>query len=266
MLQLRTDGRWRKAIQLLEGRVANVERLVRGLDPATEAVVRFKFDYDRGMGHLHPAYDDAASLYFQKSDLRLAVEGGLLCGKAGHDLEPVMGIPADVIDAYHDMFFDVGERLDNDGWISAVVFGGFAHSGADAKNARDIALRTAWIGGWELFYHLIRKGFTEQQEKDLTRMLIESVSCRRASAMVFTAGNYPGSMEFIRTYMAMTADTEDAADGNEAAAEGRELLKAFAERVLGTGRKRDLVADIGDESNLTLPAREKRVADYEEAR
>lgn len=262
---LRTDQRWRTAVQLLERNVRNLDRLCRDLDPLTEEVVRFKYDYDRGLGFRHPAYDGASQLFFQKSDLRLGIEGGLLCGRESSELEQVMGVPAEVIDAYHDMFFDVRPRLDNDGWISSVVFGGFAHIGADSRDARGLALRTAWIGGWDLFYHLIRKGFTTQQEQDLTKMLIESVSCRRASGMAFTAGNYPGSMEFIRTYLDMSKKAEDQ-DASAAAAEGRQLLTAFAERVLGTGRKRQLVADIGDERNLQLPAREPRVAQYEEVR
>lgn len=264
--QSRADWRWAAAVNLLERNATNVDRVLRELDSLMQEVVRFKRDYDRGLGFRHAAYDAAAGLYFNRSELRTGIEGGLLCGKPPAELESVMGVPAEVIQAYHDLFFDVLPRLDNDGWISAVVFSGFAHAGADQHNYRDLALRTAWIGGWKLFYHLIRKGFSSEQEQELANMLIMSVAARRSSGMIFTGGNYPGSMEFIRTYNDMRkAEAKEGGVSDEAMEQGRELLAAFADKVLGTGRKRNIVADIADERNLALPAREPRVSAYEVA-
>lgn len=267
--QTRTDWRWKLAIRVLGRNVVNLDRVTREFDETTRQVITFKYDYDRGLGYRHPAYESATELYFANSPMKAHIEGGLLSGAEPSRVAQSLGAPTELVVAYHDLFFDVRDRLDNDGWISSVVFGGFVHMGASVDDPRDLALRVAWLGGWDLFYHLVAKGFTNEEMQDLQQLVVATIASRRSLGMAFTAGNYPGSMEFIRTYLEMRRkDREEPGSGDEDVnAVGRQLLEQFAARVLGhdggMGRSSTLVADVSDENNMKLPAREKRAANYE---
>lgn len=263
-IKVRVDWRWKQAVAVVDRNIANINRAVRDFDPVSQEVAKFKYDYDRGLGHRHPTYNAAASIYFTNNALRAMLEGSLLCGREAEELELVLGVPAHVIQSYHDMFFDVHDKLDNPGWISAVVFGGFAHDGASAASRREIGLRIAWIGGWDLFVHFISGGMSEKEEQRLIGDVLTSILGRRSIGMAFTAGNHPGSTEVIRTFadLAGIKETETSQQDGGVAEAGKKLLEEFKTRILGSDRRAPLVADIADARNLEAPAREKRESQY----
>lgn len=266
LFESRTDWRWRYVTRLLAQQPPSLRRAVQADDLATQAAAFFKRDYDRGLGWNHPEHEAAASLRFTEPQLRIGLEGSLLCDKDDGEIEQIMAIPAEVVRTYHDLFFDVRPRLHNYGWISAAVFGGMPHAGASASGTRDNALRIAWMGGWTMFEPLIRGGLYDEEELETAKRLMMNVSVRRAAEMLFTAGNYPGSMEYINSVSSISKLMDGEGDSEDpAAALGAEAIARFAEAVgqHSDGRRLCVVADVADDTNIEQPAREKRAEEYE---
>lgn len=250
----RPDWRWARVAELTEYIDAQALARLRKDDEPTRRAFRFKRALDRGFGaDEYPEIEAAYAIYLDEPHSRMCLEALLLAGAHDDQIQEHMWIDGSVIEAYHDIFFCVRPGLNKVAWVCSAVFGGFPHQGAHRSDRHGIALRLAWLGGYDVVETLMKDGFAPDRARVAMLTVMKDTMIKHAMETSLTLGNSYEVPEWLRIVV------ESGKDEKVAAAD-EDLLSAVDTFLDGYALS---VADPTEERNLNLPKREARVADYE---
>ena len=206
-----------------------------------------------------PAVAGAYDIFVNRPKQRLLIEGLLLCDPDEITYRWIAegnGFDASVVHAYAFLFFDVRPRLDKWMWVFEMLFNQSLYETISGRDSLAQAHRVAWLCGPELFL-----AYTNPKESwdDATKTrMVERLSdmyYKQAFVQSFSRGHY--NERDLKTIEYVIADVKNEAmkgiSGNE---EHADAVLAFLQDVPLA------VADPSVESNLSLPAREERIADH----
>lgn len=250
----RPDWRWVRVAELSQYSTTAATARLRDEDEITRRAYAYRCALDRNFGDKDPAFHRAHQLFMGNKHLRLHVEG-LILGGADNDLicdAAFLGDP-EVVELYHETFFWVRPALNKPLWINAVVLDGMAQMNTHPGDITGCIYRLAWKLGHQTFYQLLQQGICpETTLVQLKRMTVEVLTTQLAT-LSFSAGvgrelpEWAGGLLNAKDDMQKAGNTSDFEKSLDAFFEGLSIA----------------VADPTDNRNLTLPAREARVADYE---
>lgn len=249
----RTDWRWQAACQATDFSDTQAQYQLRDCDEVTKRAYLFKRAADAGLDTSRwPEFVAAHELWSNRPDDKLFIEG-LLLGKQSVDLiaYQICCDPLD-ISTFHDLFFDVTDKLDRPGWLVARMFQGNVYTPLNSRDRSGIMHRLAWLAGPELFRSYYT-GTWDDTIKDVMRIRFEDMVSKQAllSAMCI-GGRGELDIETMRLFVDSTkkaiADTVNASGDKEV--QGA-MLEFFA------GMKVS-VANPLEAQNIGLPKREKR--------
>lgn len=249
----RPDWRWARVADLSQYSDMQALSRLKHEDETTQAAFRFKRAFDRGMIDAYPVFEAAYELFMSDPQDRTSMEILLLAGADNNLIAEKLGIASsDVVDVYHDLFFAVRPyRAKATAWIASKVFGSFSHQGVHRNDRHGIALRLAWLGGIEVAIGLLDGDLSNEAVISALRLIAQGALVANAAETALTGFTRPDQApEFFRISMDM-----EAAGGS--GGEFEKQVTAFLDELTLT------VADPTDQSNLELPAREERVAEYE---
>jgi len=249
----RPDWRWARVAELSEySNTAALARLQEEDEP-TRLAYEFRRSLDRGCGDKYPLHDAAHELFMSRRDLRIQVEGLIIAGADDeHTAYATMTPDPKVIETYHDLFFWVRPGLDRPAWLNSVVFGGLPQMNAHPNDVSGTVLRLARKIGHVAFTELINGGLCSDMTVTDLRRMTQEVLLTQLATLSFGAGAGRDMPEWTARMLEIGPDaSRGGSDGFEKA-----IDTFFDELAIS-------VADPTDERNLSLPAREPRVADYE---
>jgi len=157
--------RWCMVEDLYDGGLESKD--VKGLDPLVRKALKFLWQYapfTQGDPHpvgiaklkeQYPAIYRAHKLWCNfdnRMALRWFVEAGLLAGRDYEQVSEYLGIPKDVVEAYHDLFFDVGPHLKDSGWIVSRVLMPAVQHGMIVEDYDLLWKSVAYCGGWNVLF------------------------------------------------------------------------------------------------------------------
>lgn len=262
----RPDWRWARATTLSEyGQSELAWRL-----PREDAFVRLAVQFLTAPGPIRedlvPEVAAAAELIVNRPHERAHLEGLILAGADNPKIMEYMEIPAQVIDMYSALFFDVRGRKPST--VASMVFQGFAHKGTHPGDRLGIAHRIAWMGGVQIFERFITNGLMPDETRNLLKQFNIDVMLKNTAELIMTAGaRGDQAVEFVKLSLDVEreeqeAKAEKAALAAASAGPGEETLEAALSNF--TSGLAISVADPTLEANLTMPKAEKRVAHYEQ--
>lgn len=254
----RVDWRWAKASEAAQYADSQAAYHLRGADPMVVAAYRFKRALDGGLPIEREDIADAYELFHNRPEQRLYVEGMLLGGL--DDTAAGLGVcaTADVVAAFHDIFFDVRSRRDHEGWIVSLLFQGMLYGNPTPRDRTGLMHRISWLGGADLF----RAYYTGKFDPALRDKLLQRQSDMVAKQSLLTAmciGHGSGEhhvglmIGHIERAQAEVAKAAEHATGD----------KGLADTIMGFLQSIPTqVADPLDKANVNLPAREPRAHEY----
>jgi len=249
----RPDWRWARVAELSQ--YSNTAALARlqDEDELTRQAYEFRRALDRGMRAKFEAHDAAYEIFMNRRDLRLQVEGMIIAGASNEQVADAAFIPdTEVVEVYHDTFFWVRPGLNKPAWLNSVVFGGLPHMNSHLNDTSGTVLRLARKIGPEAFRDLIDGGLSADTTVTQLRRMTNEVLLAQMAMFSFAAGSGRDMPEWMGKLI--EKKEADVSQG------GGEMDKALDSFFSGLAIS---VADPTDERNLSLPAREARVADYE---
>lgn len=205
----------------------------------------------------------AYHIYVDRPKIRWFIEGMLLAGVTPEEFVSKYNYgqtaSVDVIEAYRDLFFDVRDRLDQHGWIVECLFNGSLYSGISRRDTAAVMHRVAWLGGPEVFTSF----YTRRPDPRLRTNLVELMRDMMHRQSVITSMCLVHTPETeLQSIKTLLDDTYKLVGDTVADATTAETAKAVKSFLSGLSME---VADATAEANLTLPAREPRVADFQES-
>lgn len=255
----RPDWRYARAAEATEYSDSEAAARLEAADQCIRDAYLFRRSLDAGLSvERWPALAAAYELFTARDKERLFVEGLLLTG-ANNDLVAQM-IGCDPVDvqAFHDLFFDVRQRLDKPGWVVAQLFGGTLYGSVNPRDKVAQLHRVAWLGGPEIFLSFYSGRWSPEIGRSLNDIIRGVLAKSSLLASMCMVGRDELNIDVLRVFLESTQD-----DIAKVAANGSEEQAAA---IIGFIRSVPLtVADPTDPSNLKLPAREKRAFEYLEA-
>jgi hypothetical protein len=178
------------------------------------------------------------------------VEAYLLAGAENARIAAATRYPESVIQAYHDLFFDVRDGLSSPAWICATIFRGSPSTGGHKLDAHGLHLRLAWLGGEELLAM-----FIQAKRFDAAGLrLVQDVMCTNLMKMgvllSFSSGIDKETTGLLVTLIGHGRDS--------GVSEQNVITDNIAQLITETGSLIGLAVP-DDTRNLTLSAREPRV-------
>ncbi len=255
LFHTRPDHRWARVLDLSQyGESQAMARLSREDEPTRQAYLFYR-DMARDMEDEHPELFIAYRLFNNEQAFRIMVEGLLIAGAEDEHIASIIGCDdPKIIQYYHDIFFDVRSKLDNPGWINAVIFQGMPHEGAHQGDRLGIMHRFAWFGGIELVEGLITRGLSNSSVIEKLMQMTKQILMRNAARTALTSSS---NSEFAHEFLKLTLDDHRASSKEESNSSVDEkfvgAVDTFFSKITLT------VADPSAKGNLILPAREPRV-------
>lgn len=228
-----------------------------GDDSQLLRLYEFKRCCDRGIVG-DDAITKAYHVYLNRPKLRIFLEGLLLAGVSPYDITQTHGYRGtcsqDVVEAYHDAFFDVQPRLDQHGWVAECLFNGTLYHGISPRDTIAMYHRIAWLGGPAIFKSFFFRDKAKEMQAEIVE-IIREILRRQGCLTALCLSNRPDNeVESIRLLIEDTNRQIGDTVADATSAEAGKAVKAFL------GSLSIEVASGMDTANLTLPAREDRVA------
>jgi hypothetical protein len=191
----------------------------------------------------------AHGLFVNNQPMRTQIEAQLLAGASNAEIDARCWCDEEVVQLYHDLFFDVRPGLTHPSWICATVFGSAAHRGAHQKDAHGLLLRIAWFGGLEMLDLYLAGRELKASDLKRFRQLIQTNLARLGLDLSFTGGH---DAESTSVLIQLAADPKDSTEADVDA-----TTKAFKQFISELGPSVKLAAppSVG---KVMLPAREPR--------
>ena len=146
------DWRWRRALHLVQHqRYASTKRddkltcravhFLRALNRARSR--RARSGLARSMPRIHAAYQLRTGAWQH----RLEIEGRLLASQPPEEIAAAVGTMPEVIDLFHDLFFDVSDQIDDTDYVTKMAIWKGTRAGGRDHTAESFVRALAYFGG-----------------------------------------------------------------------------------------------------------------------
>ena len=205
------DWRWRLAAALRSGLLPRRRRL---RDPRVAAAARLQAGLARP-GRAEDRAVLAASRLRSEGDARrrLELEARVLAGQPAGAIAARLGLPADVVEAFEKLFFDVRDRLDAPDYIAAVAIGPALHRHGLVVDDAGTLLKVIGYGYGphvlDVLMAVLDDGSgrgADAAEPGLSRLVRMAIAAR-----ALPAGG-PGARGLLALHARLLADEREAAD------------------------------------------------------
>lgn len=252
----RPDWRWERIIELAEYSDTQAAARLQSEDESTQRGFRFKRQFDRGIldQDLFADVEAAHYTWLNQQSNRILLECFLITGAPDEEIAYEMYMHPDVVGTYHDLFFAVRPALERKGWMHSAVIGPHTAAGHHQHDRHGNALKMAYLVGKEVLLQMLGKDFgSPAMLAELSKVLRGTMVVMSTEQAIGGSFGYENGAELLRMSI-------DVANDSSSGDSGDELGDQVANFVKGLGLS---VADPTEESNLRLPAREMREAEYE---
>jgi hypothetical protein len=169
----------------------------------------------------------------------------------------LVGCEVDDVRSYHDLFFDVKPRLGSPAWVVANLFQGALYQTMNTRDRIAQMHRLAWLGGTPVFEAYYTGRYDDEIVKKVAHSIRDIMAKKSLLLVGCTEGGDETKMELIRIFMDDTSKKISEVMG------GAGAEKEYGQAVISFLSNIPMrVVDPRDPANLTLPAREPRVAEY----
>ena len=255
----RPDWRWVRVVELSGYANAQAVARLQSEDRQTRKLYAFKRALDRGASDTYAVYHAAHYLHNSLPEQRFILEGMLLAGADNPRVAQQLALGdqgLEVVQAYHDTFFEVRPYLDKPAWITAAVLEGPSYR-AHQHDRKGLTLRLAWLLGLQVFEELMFRAGRSTEAQSVICELVEGIMHSHVAELAFSAGSRSELPEWVGGFLGRVEDQR-----RKGGAGGDDYAEAISSFLGGMGLS---VADPTDERNLSLPAREPRAVEYREA-
>lgn len=254
----RTDWRWEQACKATEYSDTQAIHHLGDVELVRRAY-KFKRAIDINLdGGRWPEIASAYELWANRPAEKLFIEGLLLADQDFSGIADEVGADPEDIEAYHDLFFDVKDKLHKPGWLVARLFQGGLYAPISTRDRVGIMHRLAWLAGAAVFrsYYTGARDVTIQQN---TRDIMNDILIKQGTISAMCIGGRGElDIEVIRVCVEDTKRRAAEVIGGGADTATTNAIMQF----LGGLNDHMGVGDHKAVKNLNLPAREPRAADY----
>lgn len=247
----RADWRWARAAVIHDQSTMKATARLLGEDPLVGEAVRFKQWFKGNLGHEEYSNIRAAHQIFLNDPFqKMYMEAWLLAGAENEVVADQLWCAPEVVQWYHDLFFDVREGLRRPSWVCATIFRGAPHRGLHKTDQHGLHLRLAWLGGLETLKLYIQSKTFDSASVKLIRELMRANLLKCGVDLSFNSGMDADSATFVIALL--NEGDQDQSAGKSVIADHIAQLISETSSLIG-------LAPPDAARNLTLSAREPRV-------